>query len=189
MLLCFGMSDVNSLTWTADAPMWFCTGIAGDDQAGGTLSDAAQLRGCGSIPSGGPCTGASQAVPNGTDCILTCNSPACHVAVAHLVLLTACVSLALHSAASNISFITSLPWHLGSIQGLFHFDNSFRPCPLAQQYVGITVKKPLQRFQLMNEICYNKVRLPDIAATAHACCFGCWLNFILAKRMPVRWSA
>ena len=41
--------------------------------------------------------------------------------------------------------------------GLFHFDNSFRPCPLAQEYVGITVKKPLQRFQLMNEICYNKV--------------------------------
>jgi pre-mRNA-splicing helicase BRR2 len=34
---------------------------------------------------------------------------------------------------------------------------SYRPCPLAQQYIGITVKKPLQRFQLMNEICYNKV--------------------------------
>jgi hypothetical protein len=33
-----------------------------------------------------------------------------------------------------------------------------RPCPLAQQYIGVTVKKPLQRFQLMNEICYNKVR-------------------------------
>jgi hypothetical protein len=32
-----------------------------------------------------------------------------------------------------------------------------RPCPLAQQYIGITIKKPLQRFQLMNEICYNKV--------------------------------
>ena len=45
-------------------------------------------------------------------------------------------------------------------KGLFYFDNSFRPCPLAQQYVGITVKKPLQRFQLMNEICYKKV--------------GCW---------------
>jgi pre-mRNA-splicing helicase BRR2 len=42
-------------------------------------------------------------------------------------------------------------------KGLFHFDNSFRPCPLAQQYIGITVKKPLQRFQLMNEICYEKV--------------------------------
>ena len=25
------------------------------------------------------------------------------------------------------------------------------------QFVGITVKKPLQRFQLMNEICYDKV--------------------------------
>lgn len=42
-------------------------------------------------------------------------------------------------------------------KGLFHFDNSYRPVPLAQQYVGITVKKPLQRFQLMNDICYDKV--------------------------------
>uniref|UniRef100_A0A0D9ZCZ7 RNA helicase n=1 Tax=Oryza glumipatula TaxID=40148 RepID=A0A0D9ZCZ7_9ORYZ len=41
--------------------------------------------------------------------------------------------------------------------GLFHFDNSYRPCPLAQQYIGITVKKPFQRFQLMNQICYEKV--------------------------------
>ena len=43
-------------------------------------------------------------------------------------------------------------------KGLFYFDNSFRPCPLAQQYIGITVRKPLQRFQLMNEVCYSKVR-------------------------------
>lgn len=42
-------------------------------------------------------------------------------------------------------------------KGLFYFDNSFRPCPLAQQYIGVSVKKPLQRFQLMNEICYKKV--------------------------------
>ena len=42
-------------------------------------------------------------------------------------------------------------------KGLFVFDNSFRPCPLAQQYIGISVKKALQRFQLMNEICYEKV--------------------------------
>ena len=42
-------------------------------------------------------------------------------------------------------------------KGLFYFDNSFRPCPLAQQYIGVSVKKPLQRFQLMNEICYTKV--------------------------------
>jgi len=43
-------------------------------------------------------------------------------------------------------------------KGLFVFDNSFRPCPLQQQYIGVNVKKALQRFQLMNEICYNKVR-------------------------------
>jgi len=42
-------------------------------------------------------------------------------------------------------------------KGLFHFDNSYRPCPLAQQYIGITVRKPLQRFQLMNDVCYEKV--------------------------------
>ncbi|CAL0326436.1 unnamed protein product [Lupinus luteus] len=42
-------------------------------------------------------------------------------------------------------------------QGLFYFDNSYRPVPLSQQYIGITVKKPLQRFQLMNDICYEKV--------------------------------
>nr|WJH19483.1 U5-200K [Euglena gracilis] len=41
--------------------------------------------------------------------------------------------------------------------GLFHFDNSWRPVPLQQQYIGITEKKPLKRFQLMNEICYEKV--------------------------------
>ncbi|XP_019185003.1 PREDICTED: DExH-box ATP-dependent RNA helicase DExH12-like [Ipomoea nil] len=42
-------------------------------------------------------------------------------------------------------------------KGLFHFDNSYRPVPLAQQYIGVTVKKPLQRFQLMNDVCYEKV--------------------------------
>ncbi|CAA7057085.1 unnamed protein product [Microthlaspi erraticum] len=41
--------------------------------------------------------------------------------------------------------------------GLFKFGNSYRPVPLAQQYIGVTVKKPLQRFQLMNDICYQKV--------------------------------
>ncbi|KAL7257909.1 hypothetical protein ACSBR1_004099 [Camellia fascicularis] len=42
-------------------------------------------------------------------------------------------------------------------KGLFHLDNSYRPCPLAQQYIGIIVKKPLQGFQLMNDVCYEKV--------------------------------
>lgn len=41
--------------------------------------------------------------------------------------------------------------------GLFHFDNSYRPCPLQQMYVGITQKKAFKRHQLMNEICYDKV--------------------------------
>eukprot|EP00741_Cyanophora_paradoxa_P005239 tig00000865_g5079.t1 len=42
-------------------------------------------------------------------------------------------------------------------KGLFVFDNSFRPCPLQQQYIGITEKKAIKRFQLMNEITYEKV--------------------------------
>lgn len=40
--------------------------------------------------------------------------------------------------------------------GLFHFDGSFRPCPLEQQYVGITEKKVLKKFQVMNEVTYEK---------------------------------
>ncbi|XP_071957394.1 U5 small nuclear ribonucleoprotein 200 kDa helicase-like [Antedon mediterranea] len=44
-----------------------------------------------------------------------------------------------------------------SDKGLFFFDNSFRPVPLEQQYIGITEKKALKRFQLMNEIVYEKV--------------------------------
>ena len=41
--------------------------------------------------------------------------------------------------------------------GLFFFDNSFRPVPLEQQYVGITEKKAVKRWQVMNEIVYEKV--------------------------------
>lgn len=47
--------------------------------------------------------------------------------------------------------------HVNPEKGLFYFDNSFRPVPLQQQYIGITEKKALKRFQLMNEICYEKV--------------------------------
>lgn len=42
-------------------------------------------------------------------------------------------------------------------KGLFFFDGSFRPCPLKQQYVGITEKKAIKRLALMNEICYDKI--------------------------------
>ncbi|KAH0568285.1 putative U5 small nuclear ribonucleoprotein 200 kDa helicase [Cotesia glomerata] len=40
--------------------------------------------------------------------------------------------------------------------GLFYFDNSYRPVPLEQQYIGVTEKKALKRFQVMNEIVYEK---------------------------------
>ncbi|UPQ98040.1 pre-mRNA splicing helicase BRR2 [Chloropicon primus] len=43
-------------------------------------------------------------------------------------------------------------------KGLFVFDNSFRPCPLEQHFVGVIVRKPLQRLQLMNQLCYDKVK-------------------------------
>nr|XP_034330899.1 U5 small nuclear ribonucleoprotein 200 kDa helicase [Crassostrea gigas] len=42
-------------------------------------------------------------------------------------------------------------------QGLYFFDNSFRPVPLEQQFIGITEKKAVKRFQIMNEIVYEKV--------------------------------
>lgn len=41
-------------------------------------------------------------------------------------------------------------------KGLFYFDNSFRPVALEQQYIGVTEKKALKRFQVMNEIVYEK---------------------------------
>uniref|UniRef100_A0A8D8Y961 U5 small nuclear ribonucleoprotein 200 kDa helicase n=1 Tax=Cacopsylla melanoneura TaxID=428564 RepID=A0A8D8Y961_9HEMI len=41
--------------------------------------------------------------------------------------------------------------------GLYYFDNSFRPVALEQQYIGVTEKKALKRFQVMNEIVYEKV--------------------------------
>lgn len=37
------------------------------------------------------------------------------------------------------------------------FPYSFRPVPLEQTYVGITEKKAIKRFQIMNEIVYEKI--------------------------------
>ncbi|KAI0979875.1 hypothetical protein GJ496_001918 [Pomphorhynchus laevis] len=42
-------------------------------------------------------------------------------------------------------------------KGLYYFDNSFRPVPLEQQYIGITEKKAVKRFQLMNDLVYEKI--------------------------------
>ena len=36
-------------------------------------------------------------------------------------------------------------------------SGSFRPVPLEQTYVGITEKKAIKRFQIMNEIVYEKI--------------------------------
>ncbi|VFQ81224.1 unnamed protein product [Cuscuta campestris] len=41
--------------------------------------------------------------------------------------------------------------------GLFYFDSSYRPVPLAQQYIGISEHNFVARNELLNEICYKKV--------------------------------
>lgn len=42
-------------------------------------------------------------------------------------------------------------------KGLFYFDNSYRPVSLQQQYIGITEKKAVKRFQTMSMIVYEKI--------------------------------
>ncbi len=42
-------------------------------------------------------------------------------------------------------------------KGLFHFDGSFRPCPLRQEFIGVTDRKPIKQLKIMNDITYNKV--------------------------------
>ncbi|KFA74848.1 hypothetical protein S40288_03505 [Stachybotrys chartarum IBT 40288] len=41
--------------------------------------------------------------------------------------------------------------------GLFHFDGSYRPCPLRQEFVGVTERKPIKQLKTMNDVTYNKV--------------------------------
>lgn len=41
-------------------------------------------------------------------------------------------------------------------KGLFFFNHSYRPVPLQMQYIGITERNAFKRFQLQNEICYEK---------------------------------
>lgn len=43
-------------------------------------------------------------------------------------------------------------------KGLFYFDSSFRPCPLQQQFVGVTEKRALARFAAMNDIAYVRLQ-------------------------------
>ncbi|GAA6018807.1 hypothetical protein JCM10207_000247 [Rhodosporidiobolus poonsookiae] len=47
--------------------------------------------------------------------------------------------------------------HVDPAKGLFYFDSSYRPCPLKQEFIGVTEKKAIKRYQVTNEICYEKV--------------------------------
>ncbi|KAF7292174.1 U5 small nuclear ribonucleoprotein helicase [Mycena indigotica] len=42
-------------------------------------------------------------------------------------------------------------------KGLFYFDSTYRPCGLQQQFIGVTEKKAIKRYQITNEVCYEKV--------------------------------
>lgn len=42
-------------------------------------------------------------------------------------------------------------------KGLFYFDASYRPCGLQQQFIGVTEKKAIKRYQVMNEVLYEKL--------------------------------
>ncbi|KAJ9624830.1 Pre-mRNA-splicing helicase BRR2 [Taxawa tesnikishii (nom. ined.)] len=42
-------------------------------------------------------------------------------------------------------------------KGLFHFDGTYRPCPLKQEFIGVTDKKAIKQLKTMNDICYTKV--------------------------------
>ncbi|CUM63214.1 uncharacterized protein PRCAT00000784001 [Priceomyces carsonii] len=44
-----------------------------------------------------------------------------------------------------------------SKKGLYYFDSTFRPCPLAQQFIGIKERKAIKRVNAMNEACYDKL--------------------------------
>lgn len=44
-----------------------------------------------------------------------------------------------------------------SIKGLFHFDGTYRPCPLRQEFIGVTDKKAIKQLKTMNDVCYTKV--------------------------------
>ncbi|KAK3150861.1 hypothetical protein QOZ80_3AG0238710 [Eleusine coracana subsp. coracana] len=41
--------------------------------------------------------------------------------------------------------------------GLFFFDSSYRPVPLAQQYIGISERDYVKKNELFNTLCYEKV--------------------------------
>ena len=43
-----------------------------------------------------------------------------------------------------------------TLKGLFHFDASYRPCPLRQEFIGVTDKKAIKQLKTMNDVAYTK---------------------------------
>lgn len=62
----------------------------------------------------------------------------------------------LSATLPNFADVASL-LRVDAAKGMFFFDNSFRPVALQQQYIGVAEKKAIKRFQLMNQICFEKV--------------------------------
>ena len=70
-------------------------------------------------------------------------------------------------------------------KGLFFFDNGFRPVPLEQQYIGITEKKAMKRFQTMNEVVYEKVRVCVEASVSRS---SVEVHFYNTMELKLMWS-
>lgn len=66
---------------------------------------------------------------------------------------------------------------------LYYFDNSHRPVPLEQVFLGVTEKKAIKRFQVMNEIVYEKV-MEDAGKNQ-----VCWNCFLVLWRLGVHEEA
>lgn len=64
--------------------------------------------------------------------------------------------VALSATLPNYSDVGSLI-RVRKSEGLFYFDQSFRPVPLEQQFIGISEKKAVRKMMLMNEILYEKI--------------------------------
>ncbi|KAG6325404.1 hypothetical protein E4U44_005144 [Claviceps purpurea] len=40
---------------------------------------------------------------------------------------------------------------------MYHFDSTFRPCPLRQEFIGVTDRKAIKQLKTMNDVTYSKV--------------------------------
>ena len=70
--------------------------------------------------------------------------------------MTVVLSLRVSSAEPNYRDVASF-LRIDPDKGLFHFDATFRPCPLKQEFIGVTDKKAIKQLKTMNDVCYTKV--------------------------------